>query len=152
MAADYEDKHTIGLTGRRTWVAIKLVKNLLSFFLFTTDVGPQSAMVADAESLRRLSQYMVDTRPRITGPHLAFPGCPLPTDLDVLSSPSLPGSLTRADIANLQELREDLIRICTRAQQRGIRLIFDAEYRCDASSLCVINLILKGQCTSHKLV
>ena len=26
VAADYEDKHTIGLTGRRTWVAIKLVR------------------------------------------------------------------------------------------------------------------------------
>ncbi|TBU30788.1 FAD-linked oxidoreductase [Dichomitus squalens] len=111
VAADYEDKHTIGSTGRRTWVAIKL-----------------SAMVADAESLRRLSQYLVNTRPRIAEPPVAFPGCPLPTDLDVLSSPSLPGPLTRADIANLRELREDLVRICTRAQERGIRLIFDAEY------------------------
>ena len=25
VAADYEDKHSTGLTGRRTWVAIKLV-------------------------------------------------------------------------------------------------------------------------------
>ncbi|KAI1790477.1 FAD-linked oxidoreductase [Ganoderma leucocontextum] len=111
VAADYEDKHTRGYTGRRTWVAIKL-----------------SAMVADAESLRRLSEYLIAARPRITGPPVAFPGCPLPTDLDVLSSSSVPGPLTPADIANLRELREDLMRICVRAQKRGIRLIFDAEY------------------------
>ncbi|RPD59460.1 FAD-linked oxidoreductase [Lentinus tigrinus ALCF2SS1-6] len=110
VAADYEDKHTTGRTGRRTWVAIKL-----------------SAMAPDAESLRRLSQYLVDTRPRITPP-VAFPGCPLPTDLDVLSSPSVAGPLTEADIAALRELREDLIAICARAQERGVRLIFDAEY------------------------
>ncbi|TFK85683.1 FAD-linked oxidoreductase [Polyporus arcularius HHB13444] len=110
VAADYEDKHTTGRTGRRTWVAIKL-----------------SAMVPDAESLRRLSQYLVSTRPRVNPP-VAFPGCPLPTDLDVLSSPSVTGTLTQRDIAVLRELREDLLVICTRAQARGVRLIFDAEY------------------------
>lgn len=31
VAADYEDKHTNGLTGRRTWVAIKLVSRLSLF-------------------------------------------------------------------------------------------------------------------------
>ncbi len=86
-------------------------------------------MVADAESLRRLSEYLIAARPRIPGPPIAFPGCPLPTDLDVLSASSTPGPLTMADIANLRELREDLMRICTRAQERGVRLIFDAEYR-----------------------
>ena len=93
-------------------------------------------MVPDAEFLRRLSQYLVTTRPRITPP-VAFPGCPLPTDLDVLSSPSVAGPLTEEDIAVLRELREDLIAICTRAQERGVRLIFDAEYRCDRSRLVV---------------
>ncbi|PIL30760.1 hypothetical protein GSI_06928 [Ganoderma sinense ZZ0214-1] len=111
VAADYEDKHTRGHTGRRTWVAIKL-----------------SAMVADAESLRRLSEYLIAARPRIAGPPVAFPGCPLPTDLDVLSTPSAQGPLIPADIANLRELREDLVKICTRAQERDVRLIFDAEY------------------------
>lgn len=86
-------------------------------------------MVADAESLRRLSEYLIDTRPHIPGPPIAFPGCPLPTDLDVLSSPSVPGPLTAADVSNLRELREDLMKICTRAQERSVRLIFDAEYR-----------------------
>ncbi|KAI0757554.1 FAD-linked oxidoreductase-like protein [Daedaleopsis nitida] len=110
VAADYEDKHTAGYAGRRTWVAIKL-----------------SAMVPNAETLRRFSQYLVATRPQIEPP-IAFPGCPLPTDLDVLSSSSVSGPLTTVDIAVLRELREDLIAICTRAQERGVRLIFDAEY------------------------
>ena len=86
-------------------------------------------MFADAESLRRLSEYLIAARPRIAGPPIAFPGCPLPTDLDVLSSLSAPGPLTTADITNLRGLREDLVKICTRAQERGVRLIFDAEYR-----------------------
>ena len=85
-------------------------------------------MVPDAETLRRFSKYLVDSRPRIAPP-VAFPGCPLPSDLDVLVSTRSADSLTESDIAVLRELREDLIAICTRAQSRGVRLIFDAEYR-----------------------
>ncbi|KAI8983268.1 FAD-linked oxidoreductase [Trametes punicea] len=112
VAASFEDRHNAGKTGgRRTWVAIKL-----------------SAMVPDAETLRRFSRYLVDRRPQ-TRPPVAFPGCPLPSDLDVLSAPTVPtDQLTAADISALRELREDLVAICTRAKQRGVRLIFDAEY------------------------
>ena len=85
-------------------------------------------MVPDAEALRRLSQYLVDTRPRITPP-VAFPGCPLPSDLDVLRIPRGPSPLSENDVAVLRELREDLTAICERAQSRGVRIIFDAEYR-----------------------
>ncbi|KAI9065797.1 FAD-linked oxidoreductase [Trametes sanguinea] len=113
VAADFEDRHTQGCTGRRTWVAIKL-----------------SAMVPDAEILRRFSKYLVDSRPK-TRPPVAFPGCALPSDLDILSvhrSGTSANQLTAADIAALRELREDLVAICNRAKERGVRLIFDAEY------------------------
>ena len=86
-------------------------------------------MVRDAETLRRFSKYLLDSRPRIAPP-VAFPGCPLPSDFDVLASTRDEGPLTESDIAVLRELREDLIAICARAQSRGVRLIFDAEYRC----------------------
>ena len=89
----------------------------------------QSAMVPDAESLRRLSKYLVDTRPR-TDPRIAFPGCPLPSDLDVLSSSTPNSILTEADIVALRELREDLAAIGERARARGIRITVDAEHRC----------------------
>ena len=85
-------------------------------------------MVPDAESLRRLSKHLVDTRPR-TNPCIAFPGCPTPSDLDVLSSGSPSGTLTEADLVSLRELREDLIAIGERARARGIRITVDAEHR-----------------------
>lgn len=89
----------------------------------------QSAMVPNAEILRKFSKYLLDTRPQISTA-VAFPGCPLPTDLDVMAAPSkASGPLTDVDIAALKELREDLVAICTRAKERGVRLIFDAEYR-----------------------
>ncbi|CDO71746.1 hypothetical protein BN946_scf184920.g30 [Trametes cinnabarina] len=111
VAADFEDKRTHGRNGRRTWVAIKL-----------------SAMVPDAEILRKFSKYLVDTRPGTRHP-VAFPGCPLPSDLDVLSARQVTGDLlTSIDLEALRELREDLVSICNRAKERGVRLIFDAEY------------------------
>ncbi|KAI0641099.1 hypothetical protein C8Q79DRAFT_320471 [Trametes meyenii] len=111
VAADFEDRYTKGLVGRRTWVAIKL-----------------SAMIADAESLRRFSKYLLEHRPQSTPP-VAFPGRPFPTDLDVLETTPKPGDeLTAADINSLRELRQNLVTICTRAKGRGVRLIFDAEY------------------------
>ncbi|KAI0369891.1 FAD-linked oxidoreductase [Pilatotrama ljubarskyi] len=104
VAADFEDKHATGDGGKGTWLAIKL-----------------SAMVPDAEALRRLSKYLVDTRPP-TNPRIAFPGCPKSTDLNVLSARDPTGTLTEADIAALRELREDLAAICERARARGIRI------------------------------
>ncbi|KAI0358839.1 FAD-linked oxidoreductase [Trametes cingulata] len=85
VAAGFEDRHAKSTMGRRTWVAIKL-----------------SAMVPDAEILRRFSKYLVDHRPPMNPP-VAFPGCPLPTDLDVLSAPARAGEqLTEADIQALR--------------------------------------------------
>ncbi|KAI0761176.1 FAD-linked oxidoreductase [Trametes elegans] len=110
VAADFEDKHAPPDGSKGTWLAIKL-----------------SAMVPDAESLRRLSKHLVDTRPPTT-PRVAFPGCPRASDLDVLSARAATGSLTEADIAALCELREDLHAICERARARGIRITVDAEH------------------------
>ncbi|KAI0717523.1 FAD-linked oxidoreductase [Cerioporus squamosus] len=110
VAADFEDRHASGHTAKGTWVAIKL-----------------SAMVPDAESLRRLSKYVVDRRPR-GNPYVPFPGCPHPSDLDVLASGTPNETLTAADIAALRELREDLALICERARARGIRITVDAEH------------------------
>ncbi|KAI0825334.1 FAD-linked oxidoreductase [Trametes gibbosa] len=110
VAADFEDKHASEDGGKGTWVAIKL-----------------SAMVPDAEALRRLSKHLVDTRPPTT-PRVAFPGCPRADDLDVLSARDAAGGLTEADIAALSELRDDLAAICERARARGIRITVDAEH------------------------
>lgn len=41
---------------------------------------------------------------------------------------SSPGALTMEDIASLRELYADLTRICTQAQNRGVKVIVDAEY------------------------
>ncbi|OBZ78571.1 Proline dehydrogenase 1, mitochondrial [Grifola frondosa] len=118
VAADFEDKHANGISGRRTWVAVKLASAL-------------------SESLLNLSKHLVATRP-LTSPHVAFPGCPLPTDLDVLDAQAPLGPLTPGDVAALRELRADLHAICSRAKERGVRIIIDAEYRYPAvDALCL---------------
>lgn len=93
-------------------------------------MSDKSAMVPDAESLRRLSRYLVDTRPP-TNPRVAFPGSPLPSDLDILTSGTSNATLLETDIAALRELRDDLVAICERARARGVRITVDAEHRYD---------------------
>ncbi|KAI0917811.1 hypothetical protein AcV5_003960 [Taiwanofungus camphoratus] len=115
VAADFEDRYAAGgkqAGGRKTWVAIKL-----------------TAMVPDAGVLARLAQHLVSVRPPASPP-VAFPGRPLPSDLDVLASEpgTLPGQLTTEDVGALRELRADLREICARAQERGVRVIVDAEH------------------------
>ena len=77
-----------------------------------------------------LSQYILKSRSELSVP-VAFPGKPRPTDLDVLQLKAQHSDvpLTQQDIDDLRELREDLIRICTRAQERGVKVIIDAEHR-----------------------
>lgn len=89
----------------------------------------QSAMLPHAQTLMNLSKHLVSTRPPASPP-IPFPGRPLATDFDVLSRRTAPGSLlTDADVADLRELQEDLRAICKRAQDRGVRIIVDAEHR-----------------------
>ncbi|KAL0573845.1 hypothetical protein V5O48_008109 [Marasmius crinis-equi] len=111
VAADFEDEVLRGAqTGRRTWVAVKM-----------------TALLPEAQSLINLSKYLTDTRSPLPVP---FPGCPRSTDLDVLEERDVGhrGPLTDNDISALRELYSDLRRICTRAQERGVKIILDAEY------------------------
>ncbi|KAJ8088823.1 hypothetical protein PM082_014069 [Marasmius tenuissimus] len=111
VAANFEDEVLRGAqTGRRTWVAVKM-----------------TALLPEAQSLINLSKYLTDTRSPLPVP---FPGCPRSTDLDVLHehNPTRRGPLTDDDIVALRELYSDLRRICTRAQERGVKIILDAEY------------------------
>ncbi|KAG6910629.1 hypothetical protein DXG01_009138 [Tephrocybe rancida] len=108
VAAGFEDGVSGKLhTGRRTWVAIKM-----------------SALLPDANVLIRFSSHLMATRPKRG---VAFPGCPHSSDLDVLNNPPT-DTLTASDIAVLRDFHADLVRICQRAQERGVRIIVDAEY------------------------
>ena len=84
-------------------------------------------MVPRAESLHRFSKYLVATRPS-SSPPVLFPGQPLPSDLDVLLSSNASGPLSQEDIKDLAQLRDDLRAICKKAQERGVKIIMDAEY------------------------
>lgn len=71
----------------------------------------------------------MNTRAELPEP-VAFPGKPRPSDLDVLYSRSTRISpLTQEEIEELRELHKDLNKICTRAQERGVKIIIDAEHR-----------------------
>ncbi|KAJ3921457.1 FAD-linked oxidoreductase [Lentinula edodes] len=112
VAADFEDS-IVGQharSGRRTWVAIKL-----------------TALLPDAQSLIALSSHILATRPQHE-PSIPFPGCPRPTDLNVLNTNADSKFLSEKDIASLRELYSDLRRISLRAQERGVKLLIDAEY------------------------
>ncbi|TFK57728.1 FAD-linked oxidoreductase [Heliocybe sulcata] len=113
VAADFEARHVVNPAdpskGRRTWVAVKL-----------------TALLSNAQALISLSKHLVQTRPAT--PDIPFPGLPSSDDLDVLYDKSSTEHLSATDIAELRELHEDLVRICTRAKERGVRVIMDAEY------------------------
>lgn len=82
----------------------------------------QSALLPDANSLVKLSSHILTTRPSTRTP-IPFPGCPHSSDLDTLDA------LEFEDTKSIQELHADLVKICTRAQERGVKIIIDAEYR-----------------------
>ena len=85
----------------------------------------------DARILTDLSKHLIKTRAAADPlSRVPFPGSPHPTDLEFLthSLPQGPSYLTLEDISSLQELREDLKRICKRAQERNVRVIIDAEH------------------------
>ncbi|KIJ98279.1 hypothetical protein K443DRAFT_680913 [Laccaria amethystina LaAM-08-1] len=121
-AADFEDslQPDLRLTtdpqmGRRTWVAVKM-----------------TALLPNAHALINLSEYITNARLRLQkdAPEagIPFPGCPRLGDLDVVLSPSPGVGLEPEDVRELKELHDDLIRICTRAEERGVRVLIDAEY------------------------
>ncbi|KAH9048797.1 FAD-linked oxidoreductase [Lactarius hengduanensis] len=112
VAADFEDSRARAdeSSGRRTWVAIKL-----------------SALLPNPNTLLHLSAHLSSLH---AADPVLFPGCPRADDLAVLKSNDLPSSspLTAQDLADLGELLVDLNRICSRARERNVRLIVDAEY------------------------
>ncbi|TFY60054.1 hypothetical protein EVJ58_g5387 [Rhodofomes roseus] len=114
VAASFEDKHASSadsVKGRKTWVAIKL-----------------TAMVPRPETLHNFSKYLVATRPT-SSPAILFPGQPHPSDLDVLTLSGAPkDALSQEDVADLAQLRDDLRAICTKAKERGVKIVMDAEY------------------------
>jgi proline dehydrogenase len=124
VAADLEEelmsksKSHPSVKGKRTWVAIKM-----------------TALLPDARALIALSSFIVESRKkdhRSPAKHAAipFPGSPRIEDLDViLKMPSAIGQLTPAQVSGVWELYDDLVRICTYARERGIKVIVDAEYR-----------------------
>ena len=92
--------------------------------------GPsQTALLPHHQALINLSKYLITSRPKTSVP---FPGSPDITDLDVLykGAPGQGNSLTQQDITDLKDLYSDLDTICQRAQERGVRIIIDAEHRC----------------------
>lgn len=112
-SADFEDGRDAlqnGHMGRRTWVAVKV-----------------TAMLPNAQSLINLSTHLTNTRAPLESPVL-FPGTPSPSDLSILHSSISTGTLTESDIHDLKELYNDLVRICTHAEERGVRVFIDAEH------------------------
>ncbi|KAI0005315.1 FAD-linked oxidoreductase-like protein [Russula compacta] len=112
IAADFDDsqaRETLG-SGRRTWVAIKL-----------------SALLPDAAALLHLSAYLSSLR---ANDPVLFPGCPRTDDLAVLrlDDPPPESPLSAQDLTDLRELHENLIRICSHARTRNVRLVVDAEF------------------------
>ena len=108
---------TVNQMGRRTWVAVKL-----------------TAMLPDAHALIALSSHIVQSRKASPDPtYIPFPGAARMSDLDVILSRSEPAidtpSLTQKDVHQLRELYSDLVRICARAKEKGVKVIIDAEYR-----------------------
>ncbi|KAF8060829.1 FAD-linked oxidoreductase [Lyophyllum atratum] len=131
VAADFEDGISGKLhTGRKTWVAVKM-----------------SALLPDSQALIKLSSHVLTTRPNSAIP---FPGCAHSSDLDILdqplpSTPQGPNALTAEDITSLRELHASLVRICTRAKQRGIKIIVDAEYSWYQPAIDALTLSLTRQ-------
>jgi proline dehydrogenase len=112
-SADFEDGRDAlqnGYIGRRTWVSVKL-----------------TAILPNAQSLINLSAHLTNTRALLEPPVL-FPGTPSPSDLSILHSSTSTGALTESDIRDLKELYNDLVLICTRAEERGVRVFIDAEH------------------------
>ncbi|ESK84830.1 proline dehydrogenase [Moniliophthora roreri MCA 2997] len=133
VAADFEDEVLRGAqTGRRTWVAVKM-----------------TALLPDAQSLINLSKYLIDTRSPLPVP---FPGCPRASDLDVLydKKRTNTGPLTNEDIKSLRELHSDLRRICTRASERGVKIILDAEYSWYQPAIDALQLSLMREFNVNK--
>ncbi|KAF9529861.1 FAD-linked oxidoreductase-like protein [Crepidotus variabilis] len=122
VAADFEadiSHDAVQPGGKRTWIAVKL-----------------TALLPDANALIALSSWIVNSRKSLprSAPESAvpFPGAARMEDLKLILHPSTSklskDPLSPEHLRQLKELYNDLVRICTRAKDRGIKVIIDAEY------------------------
>ncbi|KIJ21265.1 hypothetical protein PAXINDRAFT_151849 [Paxillus involutus ATCC 200175] len=114
VAADFEDglnSGAGGVMGRPTCVAVKL-----------------TALLPNVQALYNFSLHLTRTRPALSPP-VPFPGTPASSDLAILDTRTLEGSpLTTEDVRDLKDLYDDLNKICTRAKERKVKVVLDAEY------------------------
>lgn len=141
VAADFEDNlvtHTQGdVTVRQTWIAIKL----------STLLSDPRALTAFSEQILNSREFLPRNESRNDVP---FPGIPRWEDLEVLlndtseSNSAVDGKnvLTQEYVRNLQELYSNLVRICTRAKERGVKVTIDAEESWYAPAVDVMTLAL----------
>ena len=88
-------------------------------------------MVPSPDILKRFSIYLLRHKPSNVPP-VTYPGYTAITDLDILIGENKANDqLSISDIRALSELKDDLFRLCSRAQERGVRVMVDAEYRWD---------------------
>jgi proline dehydrogenase len=138
VAADSEDSLVARAkwgytTTRHAWVAIKL-----------------STLLPDPRALTAFSEQILSTRKLLplTEPwnDVPFPGIPRLDDLEILSNDTSAGdgnnALTRGYNRDLQELYSNLVRLCTRAKERGVKVTIDAEESWYTPAVDVITLAL----------
>ncbi|KIM39089.1 hypothetical protein M413DRAFT_447440 [Hebeloma cylindrosporum] len=110
---------------RRTWVAMKM-----------------SALLPDSHALLAWSSHITSSRkslpPSSIEATVPFPGTATIEDMDVILRVPTPDPcsslstsyppLTPTQILHLRELYTDLVRICTHAKEKGVKIVVDAEY------------------------
>ena len=125
-------------TSRRTWVAVKM-----------------TALLPDSHALIAWSSHIAASRkflpPSTIEATVPFPGTARIEDMDVILRSPPPNSsslstshppLTPTQIHHIRELYADLVRICAHAKEKGVKVIVDAEYRCDVFSVSYLNMAL----------
>jgi len=129
-------------TGRRTWVAFKM-----------------SALLPDAHALIAWSSHITASRKSLPSSSIEatvpFPGAARMEDMDIIlrSSSPLPSPtsyspsstsnplLTLAQIHHLCDLYADLVSICAHANEKGVKVIVDAEHRYLAFQLTYLKML-----------
>jgi len=116
---------TMGVSPGKTWAAVKL-----------------TALLPDAGSIERYSRYISSTRTHKSAGGVPFPYSPQSKDFRVLASGAAPPPLTQEDLEFLQCLYKELRTLCSRARDKGVTLVFDAEHSWYTPAIDVIVLAL----------
>jgi len=119
-AAEFEAHNvTIGASPSKTWAAVKL-----------------TALLPDAGSIERYSRYISSTRAHKSPGGVPFPYSPQSKDLRVLATGAAPAPLTQEDLESVKDLYKELRTLCSRARDKGVTLVFDAEHSWYALKFC----------------